>query len=89
MEDDNYNEKKCELCKEPATNICFDCSFYLCDSCFRFLHQKKANMDHKKEIIDPFVSIEIKCPKHPKSPMNLFCLHEKSKIFYIYNNIIL
>ena len=42
-------EKLCELCKEPATNICFDCQFYLCETCFEFLHSKKANTLHKKE----------------------------------------
>ena len=63
MEDKGV-EKKCELCKGPATNICFDCFFYLCDSCFNFLHEKEANADHKKEDIDPDVSIEIKCPEY-------------------------
>lgn len=73
------NQKKCELCKENATNICFTCSFYLCDACFKFLHEKKENLGHKKEEIDPFISLDIKCPKHSKVPMNLFCNNEKSK----------
>ena len=72
-------ERKCELCKENATNICFECSFYLCNSCFKFLHEKKANSEHKKETIDPYVSIDINCPLHPKNQMNLFCVEEKSK----------
>ena len=85
MEKEEIITKQCELCKETATNICFDCSFYLCDSCFEFLHEKKANLEHKKDEIDPFISIDIKCPVHPKIPMNLFCLKEKS---IIYINII-
>ena len=82
--EDKEKEKSCELCKGKATNICFDCFFYLCDSCFTFLHEKEANSDHKKEDIDPDVSIEIKCPEHPKIPKNLFCVEEKSKIIIYY-----
>ena len=41
MEKEEIITKQCELCKETATNICFDCSFYLCDSCFEFLHEKR------------------------------------------------
>lgn len=74
------DEKKCELCEEKATNICFDCSFFLCDSCFNFLHEKQSKKEHKKEDIDPFISMEIKCPLHPKIPMNLFCTEEKGKL---------
>ena len=81
MTEEEIKNKKCNLCQEIATNICFDCSFYLCDSCFQFLHEKKANKDHKKEIIDPLISLDIKCPEHPKIPMNLFCMKEKSKIY--------
>ena len=83
MEEEEILVKNCELCKEAATNICFDCSFYLCDSCFEFLHEKKLNLEHKKEEIDPFISIDIKCQEHPKIPMNLFCLKEKSTIYII------
>ena len=82
MEDNiNEEEKNCDICKDKPTCICFDCSFYLCDSCFKFLHEKKCNLEHKKEEIDPFISIDIKCPKHPKNPMNLFCIDEKSNIY--------
>ena len=37
----------------------------------------------KEEEIDPFISIDIKCQEHPKIPMNLFCLKEKSIIYII------
>ena len=78
MEENKIAKKGCELCQNYATNICFDCSFYLCDSCFEFLHKKKGNSEHKKEEIDPFISINLKCLKHPKIPLNLFCSKEKS-----------
>ena len=79
-------ERKCELCKDKATTICYDCSFYLCDGCFKFLHEKEANKEHKKEDIDPFFTIDIKCHEHPKIPMSLFCAEESSKnaIYYLF-----
>ena len=80
MEEGKKEEKKCELCKNNATNVCFDCLFYLCDSCSKYLHGKKVNASHKKDDIDPFISIDIKCPDHPKMPMNIFCLDDKGKI---------
>ena len=91
MEKKMKNNKKenslCELCKKQATNFCYECSFYLCDSCFEYLHEKKVNSEHKKEEIDYFVSIYTKCPKHPENPMNLFCVDEKSKINIFFNLI--
>ena len=81
METNELEEKYCELCKEAATIICYDCLFYLCEPCFKFLHSKKANSEHIKEEIDPCVSIEIYCPEHPKVPKSLFCVEEKSKIY--------
>ena len=81
------NEKKCELCEEKATNICFDCSFYLCDSCFTFIHEKGSKAGHKKEDIKYYFSVELKFSIHPKIPLSLFCVEEKSKI-KIYNNCI-
>ena len=80
---DDNREKKCELCEEKAISICFDCSFYLCDSCFTFIHEKKAKAGHKKEDINPYISLDIKCPLQPKIPMSLFCVEEKSKYIYI------
>ena len=76
--EDKVIEKICDICKETATNLCFDCSFYLCDSCFRFIHEKKRNLEHKKEDIDPYISIDINCMEHPKNQKNLFCIEEKS-----------
>ena len=73
------NLKKCELCKDNATSLCFQCYMYLCDSCFKFIHDKPANNQHKKEKIDYFVPIDIKCPRHPKDRMNLYCVDDKRK----------
>ena len=74
------NEKSCELCKVPATIICYNCSIYLCDSCFDYLHKKVENFSHKKEKINQIIPIDLKCKNHPKVPMTLFCVEEKSKI---------
>ena len=82
--EEQLGEQKCEICKEKATNMCFECSFYLCDDCFEFIHKKEANSKHKKEEIDPFTYFGLKCPEHPKLSMNLFCKEEKSKIYLFY-----
>ena len=36
-----------------------------------------SNLLHKKEEIDNFIPINIKCPEHPKIPMNLFIKEKK------------
>ena len=72
-------QKSCELCKESATCVCFNCSFYLCDSCFDYIHENEENSGHEKEKIDTIIPINIKCSKHPKIPISLFCVEEKSK----------
>ena len=74
------NLKKCEICRLDALFLCYKCKMYLCDNCYKFIHEKKANIDHKKENIDLFVPIEIKCQKHPEDRINLFCLDDKGKI---------
>ena len=71
--------KECEICKSNATCLCFQCIFYFCDSCFKLIHDKQANSTHKKEIIDPFAPIDIKCPYHVKYPIDYFCIDEKGK----------
>ena len=76
--------KQCEICKEAATSLCFKCISYFCDSCFKFVHEKKANIAHKKEKIDYFVPIDTKCPYHPANPINLFCIDEKGKSIYFF-----
>lgn len=76
---ENGETKFCEICKDSPKYICFDCGFYLCDSCFKFIHEKKANLEHKKEVLNTLIPMNIKCQEHPKNPMNLFCVTEKSK----------
>ena len=83
--------KYCELCEANATSLCFECLEYFCDSCFKIIHEKKLKSQHKKEKIDFYVPLELKCPDHPKNGNNLFCLEEKGKIIKIiyqfYKNI--
>ena len=64
--------KLCDICKINATSLCF-----------KFVHDKKVNLNHKKENIDPFIPIDLKCPDHPQHIMSLFCLDEKGNL----NNI--
>ena len=71
--------KECNICKSNATLLCFQCDNYFCESCYKFVHDKQVNSNHKKESIDPFIPIDIKCPDHPKENMNLFCVDEKGK----------
>ena len=72
--------KICDLCQNnKATTICYDCPSYFCKSCFDLIHNIKINTQHKIEEIDPFVSINVKCPEHSKIINNLFCVEEKSK----------
>ena len=70
--------KKCGICEADATCLCFDCLNYFCESCFKFIHEKKK-YQHKKEKIDPYVPIDLKCPEHPSNANNLFCIEEKGK----------
>jgi len=71
---------QCEMCKdEEATILCLDCHNYFCEACFKFVHDRKKNKDHKKEKIDLFIPIDITCPDHNRVPINLFCVDEKGK----------
>ena len=69
--------KLCEICKNKASNICYQCFTYFCDTCYTYVHEKEANHNHKNEKIDPFLPIDIRCPEHPKNAINLFCVDEK------------
>ena len=69
--------KKCDYCKREANSLCYECLFYFCDSCFNIAHNIEENKSHKKEKVDYFVPIDLRCPKHKYSPMNLFCSDEK------------
>ena len=79
------NIKQCDICGTNASCLCFDCINYFCESCFKLIHDKKINSGHKKEKIDLYIPIDLKCKDHPKIPLNLFCIDEKGKLTnYIY-----
>ena len=78
------SKKICEFCDSTATCLCFRCRNYYCDQCYKFIHDKTKNSGHKKEEIDPFVPIDLKCPEHPEHPVYLFCADEKGKLIYSY-----
>ena len=85
MEIIKKNSKQCEICKdEEATSLCLDCYNYFCEACFKFVHNRKKNSNHKKEKIDLFVPIDIMCPDHGRNSINLFCIDEKGKIQILY-----
>ena len=84
MEDKSEHLKKCDICASYATSLCFKCLNYYCDTCFKFVHDKQINSEHKKEQIDPYVPIDTKCILHPKNPISLFCLEEKGN-YLIFN----
>ncbi len=84
MESNQKNIKECDICGEAATSLCFKCVMYLCDTCFKFIHEKNKNKDHKKEQIDYFVPFDLKCPQHKKDRINLFCVDEKGN-FKLFN----
>ena len=69
--------KECELCGSNASCLCFECICYFCERCYKVIHDIKNNPKHKKENIDLFVPIDVKCSIHPKDRMSLFCIDEK------------
>ena len=75
--------KECEFCSSNATCLCFKCGNYFCDNCYKVLHNLEKYSNHNKENIDLYVPIDIKCPYHPISPLNLFCVDEKGKKKYL------
>ena len=47
---------------------------YFCDSCFKIAYNNEENKLHKKDKIDYFVSINLKCSEHKLYPMGFFCI---------------
>ena len=92
METRTKNFKACEICDSNATSLCFICKNYFCEQCYKFVHEKQKNINHKKESIDPFIPIDLKCPEHPEHSVCLFCTEEKGKIIIIiyinYRNVL-
>ena len=72
--------KKCETCLTEATCLCYKCMNYFCDSCFELSHKSKERKSHKKEQIDLYIPMDVKCPEHNLIPINLFCADEKGNI---------
>ena len=89
MEINQKNYKICEICKvEEAKSLCPQCYCYYCDICFKCVHDRKVNNEHKKEKIDYFVQIDTVCPEHNGIRINLFCLDEKGNNKNLYNDLI-
>ena len=72
--------KICEVCKNDAKCLCFQCMSYFCDSCYKLSHSNEEYKTHKKDKIDYFVPIDLKCSSHKLHPMDLFCINDKGKI---------
>ena len=89
MEAKESNFKYCEICKSEARSLCLECLNYYCEDCYKFVHDKKENSNHKKEKIDYYIPIDTKCSDHPKVPINLFCIDEKGKSIIIIKYIFL
>ena len=79
METNKKDKKLCQICGEIANNLCFESVMYLCDTCFKYIHDKNINKNHKREKVDYFVPFSLKCPDHPKDRINLFCIDENGK----------
>ena len=86
MENKGKRMKYCGICDSDATCLCFICYNYFCESCFKFVHEKKKS-NHKKEKIDPYLQFDFKCPEHQRGLLDLFCIEEKGKISF--NNLII
>ena len=74
--------KHCDFCSSDSTCLCFECLNYFCENCFKIIHSLQKNKEHKKEKIDLYIPIDLKCPQHPKIPIDLFCVDEKGKTRY-------
>ena len=76
MEKKETKIKNCGICESDATCLCFDCYNYFCESCFKFVHEKRKS-NHKKEKIDPYLPFNFRCPEHQRGLLDLFCIDEK------------
>ena len=79
---EKFNSKKCDICEKEANSLCYECMMYFCDNCYKYSHEKKISNNHKKEKLDLFFPLELKCQEHPKNIINLFCIDEKGKNTY-------
>ena len=81
MEKNKIKIKECNVCGSKAICLCYKCFLYFCDSCFKLIHDKQKNLDHRKELLDPYIPIDLKCQDHPLIPITFFCLDEKGKVY--------
>ena len=85
----NNCNKICDMCGEFATCLCFTCLMNFCESCFKTVHSMKLSSQHKKEKIDYFAPVDIKCPQHPQEILNLFCVDENGKYIFLIKIILI
>ena len=84
MENIQKNFKQCDMCKiREATSLCHPCFSYYCNCCFKAVHERTENKEHKVVKIDYFVPIDTRCPEHKGDNITLFCIDEKGKIIYV------
>ena len=81
----NNKNKICDLCGEIACSLCFKCVMYFLDSCYKIVHDMKISKQHKKESIDYYVPMDIKCELHPNDRINLFCVDENGNKLFNFN----
>ena len=75
------NFKIYDMCKvNEAKILCIQCFRYYCDGCYKQVHEKKENKEHKKEAIDYNIPIDTSCPDHDGNNINLFCIDEKGNL---------
>ena len=86
--DEKQNIRECMFCLKEATCLCYKCLEYYCDSCYNSAHKSDERKGHKKEKIDYYVPMDMKCPEHILIPNNLFCVDEKGNT-YIYFKFLL
>ena len=71
--------KACEMCGDPATVLCLECSKYLCDECSTVVHKRERNKLHKIEAISKTLTVDTKCPEHKEHPLEYFCEDDYGK----------
>ena len=88
MNQKSSNIKKCEICENEATSLCFKCISYFCDSCYKFIHDKQNNSLHKrKKQIIMFQQTQ-NAQITPKFLLLYFVLMKKVNKFYFINNLL-
>ena len=50
---------------------------------YKSIHDKIKYSNHKKDNIDPFVPIDLKCPTQRDHPIYLFCIDELGNLIFI------